>query len=1174
MGDLEKITLESVDDGTTIVYDIADKEARDRITSLSTRTKTDLDTAIDSLRTEVTQKLNSTITSVGNTVSTSEASVDKKLSDAIESVDSKNSEHTTQVQALITNQNNTFSTDMATHEQKMQALLDKAKEVVNASDTEALGTEIIAARTSGYTSTKSGTLGDRIDSDLTSMKSYVDDSLKHAASINDPVYYGADPTGESDSTDAINQCIANAKGNVVFAHGGVYRVTSTIVVPANSSLSGIDFNGSIIQDTTRESYHYLWTELSNVTELDCSILVTAPIGNSSKSFYIRNLILVTATNGIVIGSNTKYSEYPSEYKFVISNTTDLSLVSIENSAIYETHSVTTSTLSEAQLYGIISDATTTSVSNTSIIHNTGSDYDHDAGIMASGFVQASSLVITGYNIAIACTSLQVSNSIFKSIKWYDRSICLLLHDLLRMPVTFFNMSFPNGTIDINENTVAGTYNKVSVVATNCYASGYNSFILVSSNSTYAEVSADSIYVTRGEISNSFAVVAQSGTSIINSIALSNITVDVTSSAEYSSRLLDLSSLPNYGLLGPFVPSVKTSNICIVDSYGVQDDGHWSDIGNSISSDTQSYVGNSYSTMLDSSLGYWYRICYVILVNKLNKYGFRVLYNYNGTSVSDVVSISIDSSTGEVTILSNSKYLNFGISKLGSGTKNSKYDSISDEYISDLWGTYSFWIQPRSSLNESISSVVILPTSAARVVPLMHNLVKPSSSTSSYVTESQPDIVNGAASILSVTLDLTNNTATREDAATHLTAGKQFDNFGPYKRRRCIVTYDGTILAYYGDEGYTDTGALTQSVTVGNTTYSSGTKVQTMVYQPKFWYKITNLTSSSGSGTTKIKLSVAGFDPSTIGLTGYEVHPAFRPYGTQETVNDYILLSAYPTSVDSDGKFRSCIADAETKASITNLESSENHVSSSEYLMNLYTLSATQILFAVEYASLNAVSKIGYATEASGATSMPVGITSSLGNSSGTATDSAGNTAVSYRGEENLWNGCAVGYTYLSHAVIGPRSSSVPVSTTLDPSDVVLASNCPGDSMPAMTASKFSEDTTSLTSTSLHWQTLVLTNASTGYLSSFARSYLVSSDGESYADSDTPSPVLMPFSTSGSSSDLVGGSIICQSRTTTYFPIVINGSSGSIANLVSYRFNVTNSTTATYTARLVRYEKLD
>ena len=154
---------------------------------------------------------------------------------------------------------------------------------------------------------------------------------------------------------------------MVFAHGGVYKVTNTVVVPANSSLSGIDFNGSIIQDTTRTSYNYLWSEIGNATAIDCSILVTAPISNSSKTFYLRNLILVTATNGIILGSNTKDTTYSSDYQFAISNTTDLSNVSIDNVTIYETYNISDST-KVAQLYGIISDATTTSVTNTSVIY--------------------------------------------------------------------------------------------------------------------------------------------------------------------------------------------------------------------------------------------------------------------------------------------------------------------------------------------------------------------------------------------------------------------------------------------------------------------------------------------------------------------------------------------------------------------------------------------------------------------------------------------------------------------------------------------------------------------------------------------------------------------------------------------------------------------------------------
>ncbi len=64
--------------------------------------------------------------------------------------------------------------------------------------------------------------------------------------------------------------------------------------------------------------------------------------------------------------------------------------------------------------------------------------------------------------------------------------------------------------------------------------------------------------------------------------------------------------------------------------------------------------------------------------------------------------------------------------------------------------------------------------------------------------------------------------TRLAGAVGLNAGNDFDKFSMFGgRRRCNVEADGTITAFYGDEGFTITD---------NT-------VQVMVYQPAFYYKV-------------------------------------------------------------------------------------------------------------------------------------------------------------------------------------------------------------------------------------------------------------------------------------------------------------------------------------------------
>jgi hypothetical protein len=80
-------------------------------------------------------------------------------------------------------------------------------------------------------------------------------------------------------------------------------------------------------------------------------------------------------------------------------------------------------------------------------------------------------------------------------------------------------------------------------------------------------------------------------------------------------------------------------------------------------------------------------------------------------------------------------------------------------------------------------------------------------------------------IVGLCVDFENKTFTRLAGAVGLSQGSDFNKFTMYGgRRRCNVLDDGTIVAYYGDEGYTEDG-------------SNG---QVMVFQPAFYYKVVPL----------------------------------------------------------------------------------------------------------------------------------------------------------------------------------------------------------------------------------------------------------------------------------------------------------------------------------------------
>ena len=62
-------------------------------------------------------------------------------------------------------------------------------------------------------------------------------------------------------------------------------------------------------------------------------------------------------------------------------------------------------------------------------------------------------------------------------------------------------------------------------------------------------------------------------------------------------------------------------------------------------------------------------------------------------------------------------------------------------------------------------------------------------------------------ILGVQVDFENNRYERLAAAKGRSGGSDFDSFAMYGgRRRCNLSDDGTVLAYYGDNNYTEDGS--------------------------------------------------------------------------------------------------------------------------------------------------------------------------------------------------------------------------------------------------------------------------------------------------------------------------------------------------------------------------------
>lgn len=142
-------------------------------------------------------------------------------------------------------------------------------------------------------------------------------------------------------------------------------------------------------------------------------------------------------------------------------------------------------------------------------------------------------------------------------------------------------------------------------------------------------------------------------------------------------------------------------------------------------------------------------------------------------------------------------------------------------------------------------------------------------------------------VLGVEVDLTNNTVTRTGDNQYWNPGSDYDVSPIYGgRKRCNVKDDGTIVAYYGEEGYTETGALT--VAVGSNPV--GTKVQCMVMQPAFYYKRIPIRLEKQTDST---YQVKGYHMtkwidliSPTPRDGFKLHPAFKK-GAIEL--DYYLI---------------------------------------------------------------------------------------------------------------------------------------------------------------------------------------------------------------------------------------------------------------------------------------------
>ena len=247
------------------------------------------------------------------------------------------------------------------------------------------------------------------------------------------------------------------------------------------------------------------------------------------------------------------------------------------------------------------------------------------------------------------------------------------------------------------------------------------------------------------------------------------------------------------------------------------------------------------------------------------------------------------------------------------------------------------------------------------------------------------------------IDYQNKVFSRLQKASNLTMGQDFDKFVMYGgRKRCNVSDNGTITAFYGDSNYREDG-------------SNG---QVMVYQPKFYYQRTPL---------KLNDKTVRRETLTISSTkkpGFKLHPLFDAGNDEEY--EYVLLSAYEGTIDNN--ILSSITGAQPVSNVTIADAEMYARARGEgwHIMNMAAVSANQMLEIVEFGQMNGqnaleagITNLNYTSNKN--CSAIIGSTSVLGNSSGHATTTisnnngveltnteAGKRAISYRGMENPW----------------------------------------------------------------------------------------------------------------------------------------------------------------------------
>ena len=280
------------------------------------------------------------------------------------------------------------------------------------------------------------------------------------------------------------------------------------------------------------------------------------------------------------------------------------------------------------------------------------------------------------------------------------------------------------------------------------------------------------------------------------------------------------------------------------------------------------------------------------------------------------------------------------------------------------------------------------------------------------------------SIYGVEADWKNNRFVRLNGSVGKSGGSDYDNIKAFARRKCNITDTGVITAYYGDDGYTETGKTQKSILVGETTIQSGTRVQTMVEQNKFYYKVVPLELEKISDGIGYKMRKARYYLSDTPKDGFKVHPAFKRNGVEY---DRIYIGAYKASLydtsealyvlddsasmDTATDKLASIAGAKPTSGITNNLTRANcrkmagNIGTGWQIIDFTIACMNAYLFLVEYAKMNAQEVLGngvssISDDGSSCLAAITGGTANIGNGSGMAAGTNGQVSIIYRGMED------------------------------------------------------------------------------------------------------------------------------------------------------------------------------